>query len=75
MQSNNYTAVVDPDKQLISMLKLAYRTADCAREDVYLITKPRTKLDTQENIPYCQLASLADEWEMTNGRLVQWRVQ
>lgn len=62
-------------KERVSLLKAAYKVADEAKENVYLITKARDKLDTSEVIPYIVLESQADAWDKANGELIVFRVK
>lgn len=62
-------------RERVSLLKAAYKTADESKENVYLITKVRDKLDTSEVIPYIVLESQASPWEKTNGEFIAFRVK
>ncbi len=61
--------------QEVRTLKNAYRVADGAQSDVFLVTTPRSTIESIERINYVVLVGEADEWEKINGRLIQWRVQ
>lgn len=63
------------NKERISNLKAAYKVADEAKENVYLITKARDKLDTSEVIPYIVLESQASDWDKANGEFIAFRVK
>lgn len=55
------------------MLRIAYMVADDLQENVYLVTAPRNKIESQENLGYVVLESLATDWDKTNGMLIHWR--
>lgn len=57
----------------IMLLQRSYEVADDHRQNVYLVKKPRNRIEATERLVYIVLESQADEWEMANGQLIHWR--